>query len=375
MREPFAIKNFTAKDAGVYTCVVDKGSFKKKYEVMFCMIPKPQNDKKHQPNLENAPVKNNTIISVTSPNQSLIPSGSPDQKFSGPNSAYILPITVANILVAMLLAAVFFLMKKRATRNTAGAAVQVGLEAMAARNPVNAMVDVVEEEENTDANLPQSLPRDETQSATATEATGTCQCVTETDTTHTTEADIHVYSNDDTSADSDEDEEAPHHQYASAAPPPVPDIDDDDGNPGQETAGYSTTEMVQEEHSTSQNESGDEDKPYGIAAANVVYQATAVHQSLSHGNPTICETPSYDTPTCIAVQESLSHGNPTDVCESLSYDTPTVAQQSMSYGNPTCTAVQQTLSYSNPNAVQQSLSYVNPTAVQQSMSYDAYDVL
>ncbi|XP_035685677.1 sialidase-like [Branchiostoma floridae] len=221
---------------------------------------------------------------------------------------------------------------------------------MAVRNPVNAMVDV---EEEAITNFPQSLQCDETQSAT--EATGTqSQYVTEPVTTQTAEAEIHIYSNDDTSTCSDEDEEAQHHQYASAAPPPVPDDDDDDGNPGQETTGYST-EMVQEDDSTSQIESGDDHKPYGIAAANVVYQATAVHHSLSHGNPT-------------AVQQSLSHGNPTTVQQSLSYDNPTAARQSLSYGNPT--AVQQSLSHDYPTTVQQSLSYDNSTAARQSLSYD-----
>eukprot|EP00058_Branchiostoma_floridae_P018856 XP_002604345.1 hypothetical protein BRAFLDRAFT_85435 [Branchiostoma floridae] len=348
MREPFAVESFADTDSGVYTCVEDKGSLKKKYDVMICVIPKPKTKKKHPSNLQTVPVKNNTNICVTPQNPSLIPSGSSDQNLcvpatndtQRPKAAYIVPITVANILMAMLLTAVFYCLKQRAARNTAAAAMQVGLQAMAVRNPVNAMVDV---EEEAITNFPQSLQCDETQSAA--EATGSqSQYVTEPVTTHTAEAEIHIYSNDDTSIYSDDDEEAIHHQYASAAPPPVPDDDDDDSNPGQETTGYST-EMVQEDDSTSQMESGDDINPYGIAAANVVYQATAVHHSLSHGNPT-------------AVQQSLSYCNPTAVQQSLSYDNPTAVQQSLSYGNPT--AVQQSLSYDNPTAARQSLSYDNP---------------
>eukprot|EP00058_Branchiostoma_floridae_P018843 XP_002604332.1 hypothetical protein BRAFLDRAFT_88622 [Branchiostoma floridae] len=188
---------------------------------------------------------------------------------------------------------------------------------------VSVSVDTVfdeEEEANTNTNPPQSSHCDETQSAT--EATGTSHYVTETVTTQTAEAEIHIYSNDDTSIYSDDDEETPHHQYASAAPPPVPDYDDDGSNPGQETTGYST-EMVQEDDSTSQMESGDEHiKPYGTAAANAVYQATAIHQiSLSHGNAT-------------AVQESLPYNNPTVVQQSLTYNNPTAVQQSLYHRNP-----------------------------------------
>eukprot|EP00058_Branchiostoma_floridae_P018842 XP_002604331.1 hypothetical protein BRAFLDRAFT_88621 [Branchiostoma floridae] len=118
---------------------------------------------------------------------------------------HIVPITVTAILLGLLLTAVFRCMKEGATRNTAGAAVHIELQAMTVRNPVNAMVDA-EEEANTNASFPQSLQCDEAQ--TVAEATGTSQGRTEPVTsgaTHTAEAEIHIYNNDDTHTYRDDD--------------------------------------------------------------------------------------------------------------------------------------------------------------------------
>ncbi|KAI8516650.1 hypothetical protein Bbelb_052310 [Branchiostoma belcheri] len=173
---------------------------------------------------------------------------------------------------------------------------------------------IIDKEAKTN-NSPQTMRCDEARSARteALQSTSRFQCVSESISAGTTQAEIHHYCNDNeevlhhqnasaapppvpvyddndgTSLRSEDpaDEEVLHHKYASAAPPPVPVYDDNDGTPAQETARHSTGTGAAEQ-TTSQiddTESGDEDVPYGIAAANTVYQAISENNGHFSGNP------------------------------------------------------------------------------------------
>ncbi|CAH1263964.1 Hypp2809 [Branchiostoma lanceolatum] len=235
-------------------------------------------------------------------NQSLIPSGSSDQTFCipanitsetdnahGPNTVYIVPIAVTIILPSVLLAAMFCWKKQRATRNnhTARATVNAGVQAMAVCISVDTVAEL-EEGAETNTNFPQSLPCHETQSTP--EATTSFEGMTESGNacaTQVAQAEVHHYSNEDVSVHSDEDdEEVLHHQYASAAPPSVPVDDDNDDSPRRESAEMGSTDQSTSQIVDTVHEPGEEHEPYGIAAANAVYQATDyVHYNLSLGNP------------------------------------------------------------------------------------------
>ncbi|KAI8494633.1 hypothetical protein Bbelb_278590 [Branchiostoma belcheri] len=174
---------------------------------------------------------------------------------------------------------------------------------------------IIDKEAKTD-DSPQNMRCDEAQSARteALQSTSRFHCVTESISAGTTQAEIHHYCNDndskilhhqnassapppipvyddnvDTSLRSEDpnDEEVLHHQYASAAPPPVPAYVGNDVTPAQETARHSAGTGAAEQ-TTSQidgTESGDEDVPYGIAAANTVYQAISENNGHFSGNP------------------------------------------------------------------------------------------
>ncbi|KAI8494636.1 hypothetical protein Bbelb_278620 [Branchiostoma belcheri] len=173
---------------------------------------------------------------------------------------------------------------------------------------------IIDKEAKTD-NSPQNMRCDEAQSARteALQSTSRFNYVTESISAGTTLAEIHHYCNDNeevlhrqnasaapppipvyddnvyTSLRSEDpnDDDVLHHQYASAAPPPVPAYVGNDVTPAQETARHSAGTGAAEQ-TTSQidgTESNDEDVPYGIAAANTVYQAISENNGHFSGNP------------------------------------------------------------------------------------------
>ncbi|KAI8513900.1 zinc ion binding [Branchiostoma belcheri] len=168
----------------------------------------------------------------------------------------------------------------------------------------------IAEAAKTDTNSSQNLRCDEAQPARtkALQSTSRFRCVAESVTAGTTQEIHHQYAsaapppvpvyrdNDVTSMRSEDpaDEEVLHHQYPSAAPPPVPVYHGNDVTPAQETArhpaGTGAAELPTSQ--TDNTEPGDEDLPYGIAAANGVYQTTDENHSLSSVNPALIYGPS-----------------------------------------------------------------------------------
>ncbi|KAI8494638.1 hypothetical protein Bbelb_278640 [Branchiostoma belcheri] len=165
---------------------------------------------------------------------------------------------------------------RQKSHSTADATVRIGVQATGVC--IN-MTDI-DKEAKTD-NSPQNMRCDEAQSARteALQSTSRLHCVTESISAGTTQAEIHHYCNDD--------EEVLHHQYASAAPPPVPGYVGNDVTQAQETARHSAGTGAAEQTTSQINdtESGDEDVPYGIAAANTVYQAISENNGHFSGNP------------------------------------------------------------------------------------------
>ncbi|KAI8498444.1 hypothetical protein Bbelb_236460 [Branchiostoma belcheri] len=238
IRDSYVIKNFTAKDAGVYSLVADRGSVKLKYDLVLCTIQHPdKKSKRKRPKTENVPVKNNTDICLRSKNQSSVSSESLDRELCArgnvtsetdkthkPNTVFIISVTVTAVLSMVCLGAIVFWMKHRqASRDNshaaASASVRVGLQAMV----VAISVDNVD---NPNTGLSRYL-----QGTEAAQSTTGPQCAAEPATAGLTQAEVHHYCKDDTSTHSEDpsdDGEVLKHQYASAAPPPEPLYDDND---------------------------------------------------------------------------------------------------------------------------------------------------
>ncbi|XP_019630588.1 PREDICTED: uncharacterized protein LOC109474678 [Branchiostoma belcheri] len=158
-------------------------------------------------------------------------------------------------------------------------------------------------------------------------------------TTLTTQADIHQYSNDDTPGHSGDTEEGQDHIYASAAPPPLPVCDDEDNlSPGatgpcplqaahswdseegqdhlytsednkspEATVPYPLqSESGQTDSQIDEIESDEEERPYGMATENPVYEDT----NLSQSNPTppYCAVDSNQVETNPSVSRNSLYG-------------------------------------------------------------------
>ncbi|KAI8511078.1 hypothetical protein Bbelb_101780 [Branchiostoma belcheri] len=145
----------------------------------------------------------------------------------------------------------------------------------------------------------------------------------------TTQADIHQYSNDDTPGHSADTEEGQDHHYAPASAPDLPVCDgEDNSSPG--ATGPDPLQAVPE--------SDEEERPYGIAAANSAYEDTNLYQneivSDNHNPaPRYCAVnANHNEPTPSMSRNSLYGRHPenmTTACDSTS----TMEDLGILYGN------------------------------------------
>ncbi|KAI8511229.1 hypothetical protein Bbelb_103290 [Branchiostoma belcheri] len=138
------------------------------------------------------------------------------------------------------------------------------------------------------------------------------------DTALSTRAEIHQYSNDDTPGHSGDTEEGQDH-YASAAPPPLPVCDGygpgaTGPDPLQPGAGQPVCHM-------DETESDEEERPYGMATENPVYEDTNLNQS--HPTPYYCAVNVNQSESTPSVSRSSLYGQqPENTDLNLSNPTP-----------------------------------------------------
>ncbi|CAH1233900.1 LGR4 [Branchiostoma lanceolatum] len=305
------VEDFTTEDSGMYRNVLKRRGRKitNYWDMLLCLKPQPK-EKREQittisPSDDFSPQgKNSTDTCAGSTNQSCCSywlrfKPSVHQKFCvavNPNSPEnpVVLFTIGNAIVAVVVTilvilfgiALFCCRTKRETSrsrenistNTASATLHAGLQAVAVGIPLHNLHRLTEDPTERESN-PSAFPLRRLNSRRShwpAMKTGATQYsfhrgaeAPRADTVGTTEAQVHHYDNDD---EADADDEVQNHHYASAAPPPLPAYE---GTAAQAVA----TDMLEELRVSEQPafqignaENGEEEMPYGVAAANSLYQ-------------------------------------------------------------------------------------------------------
>ncbi|CAH1241142.1 LGR5 [Branchiostoma lanceolatum] len=314
------VEDFTAEDSGLYTIELGgpAGSTQSYHcDLLLCLNLRPEERQEQNTTLSPSddflPLgKNNTDTCEGSTNQSSCSYWPVHPKFCvvEKNNSQATPIiaTAVVAIIVMLFSIALFRWRKRRTRrehnHTAGATLHMGVQAMAVGIPIRTLPQLTEdstEEESSPNAFPLRLLRLRETHWSAMKV-GAAQYgfhgvadALPADTVGTTDAQVHHYDNDDAS-DADED-----HQRASVAPPPLPayentaahadtvgttdaqvhhyDNDDaSDAGDDHQHASAAPPPLPAYENTAAHAENTDEveDRPYGIAQANTLYQgATA----------------------------------------------------------------------------------------------------
>eukprot|EP00058_Branchiostoma_floridae_P003114 XP_002588602.1 hypothetical protein BRAFLDRAFT_107517 [Branchiostoma floridae] len=295
--KPFVVEDFTAEDSGMYTNEASRqGSTNTFYsDLLLCLIHRLKETKEKNTTMSPSDDflqqrKNNTDTCSGSTNQSccsywLVFKSSFYKKFcvdgntnSGEKHIVLALALLGLFSLGVLSHIALFRWRKQQPRrehiSTASTTLHIGVQAMAVCIPHHNLLELTDhsrEEESSQNTFPLRRLRSievnrSAMTMGATQYTSSFRCVAEArqaDTDGTTEAQVHHYDNDDAS---DADEEEQYHQYASAAPPPLPVYED-----------TASKVLVEEESDqpafhVGSTETGEEEMPYGVAAANSLYQ-------------------------------------------------------------------------------------------------------
>ncbi|CAH1241141.1 LGR5 [Branchiostoma lanceolatum] len=267
------VEDFTAEDSGLYTIELGgpAGSTQSYHcDLLLCLNLRPEERQEQNTTLSPSddflPLgKNNTDMCEGSTNQSCCSYWSFHQKFCvvGNTSSRATPIiaTAVVVILVMLFSTAVFRWRKRRTRrentHTTGATLHMGVQAMAVCIPLHTLPELTEDSTEGESNSNAFPLRRMRKSHWTAMKMGAAQYsfhkvedAPTGDAVGTTDAQVHHYDNDDASDAGDD------HQHASAAPPPLPAYEN--------TAAHA------------ENTDEVEDRPYGIAQANTLYQgATA----------------------------------------------------------------------------------------------------
>eukprot|EP00058_Branchiostoma_floridae_P016975 XP_002602463.1 hypothetical protein BRAFLDRAFT_63448 [Branchiostoma floridae] len=318
----FAVEDFTAEDSGMYTGEVSGvgwESGRKFYsDLLLCLLHKPKETQEQNTTMSLSddflPQSRNTTDNSTclsSTNQSccsnwLVFKPSCHQKFcvdrnTNSQEKHVVLVMVLNLfglvsLMVISLSALSYWRNRRARQDHISTTITIlnfGVQAMAVCIPHHNLLKLTDDSREGESNqnafpLRRLRPREAHWSTMTMGATQySFHCVAEArqaDTDGTTEAEVHHYDNDDAS---DADEEEQYHQYASAAPLPLPVY--------EETASKVLVEEESDQPAfhVGSTETGEEEKPYGVAAANSLYQRdtapnrsglTSVHECHASAN-------------------------------------------------------------------------------------------
>eukprot|EP00058_Branchiostoma_floridae_P020868 XP_002606358.1 hypothetical protein BRAFLDRAFT_67601 [Branchiostoma floridae] len=314
------VEDFTAEDSGMYTSeltVSRPGKTQTFYnDLLMCLIPRPketqQQNTKMSPSDDFLPKSQNITYNCSgSTNQSccsywLVFKPSLHQKFcvvgntdnsQGKHIVLVIVLVCLFISLVVLSNTALFCWRKRQTEgqniSTVSTTLHIGVQAMAVCIPHHNLLRFTDQSTEGESK-PNAFPLKRLQSREthlSAMTMGVTQysshCVTEArqaDTDGTTEAQVHHYDNDDAL---DADEEVQYHQYASAAPPPLPVC--------EETVAQGI-EAVSEQPAfhLGNTETGEEEMPYGVAAANSLYQRDTALNSRARTSEHACSASAND---------------------------------------------------------------------------------
>eukprot|EP00058_Branchiostoma_floridae_P016078 XP_002601566.1 hypothetical protein BRAFLDRAFT_110432 [Branchiostoma floridae] len=288
LTEAFVVKDFTEEDSGIYTSELKRYGSTKTYhfDLLLCLNRRP-NEKKEHKSVNSQSGTNNTDICAGSTNQSCCSNwltlSSFDQMFCTVGNInlqakpIVLSITVtalSAILITLFLTTLICWRKQRTNRpreknSTTSATLHVGVQAMVVCIPFHTLRELTEysTEGESDLNAFPLRPLREIHWSRMKmgDTNYSLHCVLEAlpaDTVGTTEVQVHHYDNDDVPGAVEDGQD---HQYASAAPPPLPVY-------RENTTHAVNPDVLAGVTENSALQIGKDEMPYGVAAANTLYQ-------------------------------------------------------------------------------------------------------